>query len=138
MTTAQLDRQEKDAFLEWRRGLAEYVPCLPLTSAVLTEDLLADCKIVTSSCSHLSSAISKSGGNYGVSWSVRISLYKLWTHAILSVSDAKILRHTFRMSRELKEKLELGRESGEVCCSSIRRICSLRSRGVHPNISTSA
>lgn len=25
MTTAQLDRQEKDAFLEWRRGLAEYV-----------------------------------------------------------------------------------------------------------------
>lgn len=26
MTTAVLDRQEKDAFLEWRRGLAEYVP----------------------------------------------------------------------------------------------------------------
>ena len=25
MTTAQLDRQEKDAFLEWRRGLAESV-----------------------------------------------------------------------------------------------------------------
>ena len=23
MTTAQLDRQEKDAFLDWRRGLAE-------------------------------------------------------------------------------------------------------------------
>ncbi|KAF8549042.1 P-loop containing nucleoside triphosphate hydrolase protein [Imleria badia] len=25
ITTAQLDRQEKDAFLEWRRGLAQYV-----------------------------------------------------------------------------------------------------------------
>jgi large subunit GTPase 1 len=25
MTTAQLERQEKDAFLDWRRGLAEYV-----------------------------------------------------------------------------------------------------------------
>lgn len=25
MTTAQLDRQEKDAFLEWRRGLAGWV-----------------------------------------------------------------------------------------------------------------
>lgn len=25
MTTVQLDRQEKDAFLEWRRGLAQYV-----------------------------------------------------------------------------------------------------------------
>lgn len=24
MTTAQLDRQEKDAFLEWRRGIAQY------------------------------------------------------------------------------------------------------------------
>ncbi len=30
MTTAQLDRQEKDEFLEWRRGLAEYVLCSPL------------------------------------------------------------------------------------------------------------
>lgn len=26
MTTAELDRQEKDAFLEWRRGIAECVP----------------------------------------------------------------------------------------------------------------
>lgn len=25
ITTTQLDRQEKDAFLEWRRGLAQYV-----------------------------------------------------------------------------------------------------------------
>ena len=25
MTTAQLDRHEKDAFLDWRRGLAQYV-----------------------------------------------------------------------------------------------------------------
>jgi len=27
MTTAQLDRQERDAFLDWRRGLAQLVPC---------------------------------------------------------------------------------------------------------------
>lgn len=27
MTTAELDRQEKDAFLEWRRGIAECVSC---------------------------------------------------------------------------------------------------------------
>jgi large subunit GTPase 1 len=36
ITTSQLDRQEKDAFLEWRRGLAQYVGkhmifCSPLT-----------------------------------------------------------------------------------------------------------
>lgn len=34
MTTAQLDRQEKDAFLEWRRGLAEYVLSLHLKSSL--------------------------------------------------------------------------------------------------------
>lgn len=29
MTRIQLDRQEKDAFLEWRRGVAECVPRQP-------------------------------------------------------------------------------------------------------------
>lgn len=35
ITTAQLDRQEKDAFLDWRRGLAQYVHC-PLSSLGIT------------------------------------------------------------------------------------------------------
>lgn len=44
MTTAQLDRQEKDAFLEWRRGLAEYViyAFLEKIQRLIPEDRLQD------------------------------------------------------------------------------------------------
>ena len=50
MTTAQLDRQEKDAFLDWRRGLAECVTMSITGHTILISIMLIDCRIEISSC----------------------------------------------------------------------------------------
>lgn len=75
LTPAQLERQEKDAFLEWRRGLAEYISLLANrknhTNSVL------DSRSRTTFSSHPSNEIWKSGVNYGESSSARTLSCKL-------------------------------------------------------------
>lgn len=89
MTTAQLDRQEKDSFLEWRRGLAEYVFSF-VYHLCRADRHIPVCKIATNSSSHLLNATLKYGGNCGVFWSDRTSLFKLSMHEIHFDSDARI------------------------------------------------
>ena len=79
MTTAQLERQEKDAFLEWRRGLAECVVLFHILYIVPDVSKTAVSRIARISYSHPLNAISKSGGNYGVSWNAHILSCKLST-----------------------------------------------------------
>ena len=97
ISTSQLERQEKDAFLDWRRGLAECVPSgyivyflreyLPETT--FSRHVL-DFKNKTTSSSHHSNGILKFGDNYGVSWNVPISLYRLSIRETHYALDAKI------------------------------------------------
>ena len=91
MTTAQLDRQEKDAFLEWRRGLAEYVPLFTPRAIPKHRPTIppTDCKIETNSFSRHSNAISRYGGNFGVYLNDRISSSRSSMRGIHYASGAR-------------------------------------------------
>lgn len=97
MKTAELETQEKAAFLDWRRGLAEYVVVPPsiLGSSLISVSLyFTDFKNKKTFYLLRSSAIWKFGANSGVSWNVPILLYRLLTRVTLYASAVKIWNPT--------------------------------------------
>ena len=66
MTTAELERQEKAAFLDWRRGLAVWAVCAYVPGSCSLIPLLDSRKKRNFFWHHLSETW-RSGGNYGES-----------------------------------------------------------------------
>jgi len=99
MTTVELERQERDAFLEWRRGLAECVLLRSLLPALLrnrlTRDLsLAACRTTRRSSLRRSSATSRFGASCGARSSVPTSSSRSSTRATRSRSALRTLSAT--------------------------------------------
>lgn len=105
MTAAEIDRQEKDAFLDWRRGLATYVPLSRVFNPRSQISVTAFRKQKTSSLRHLN-GIWRYGGSYGVYLNGHISWYKSSMLEIHSDSDARIWRTMWMMWKVLKARVE--------------------------------
>jgi len=72
MPIAQLERREKDAFLEWRRGLAQYVTSQITRPLLSYPTILTDYKKRNFYLRPLNETL-RSGASFGESWSDRIS-----------------------------------------------------------------
>lgn len=115
MTSLELDKQEKAAFLDWRRGLATYVVSLLSRKSIL---IPLGFKMKTNCFSLRSKRIWKYGVNCGVCLNALILLFKSLTHVTHYVFAVKIWKDMCEILKawRVKKELEMEIEKGSIFC----------------------